>query len=469
MPTPPRLGAVVVHNAELEAAVLSALMKDTPDTDRAMQQLDETCFYQQNHLIIFRAIRQLYCQGAGLSWLAVATLLHTTMQVEQVNGLMARTAEIDELRLNAMGLMPMTRLLVEYARRRSLLLVAQTFEQLATDLTLPLEQSMTEVLRLIDQVMTGPDDHFVSLDTCIDRQLQVVEDNLSDLTRHTGLLTGLPDIDQHGGLPDDGLTVIAAKSGHGKTSMADYLALQAMKAGRRVAFYSMEMSQLKVTARLLAMESQVNSMAIQRFRLCDDDYQRVHRAAAQLKQAHAEAFSFDNHRCRSIDQIEVSARTLKKSQGLDLIIVDYLQMMRDADHAMTENANKLMADIARRLHDLAQDQHLAVIALAQVNRTTQVATMASIRDSGEIAEAADMVLVLRRPYKDHLPYNAPYANVSTQHTMQVSCEKSRDGSTYQFFAGFDEQYTRVYPLDQHQLPQSTLDSPLPDEPTLFSL
>lgn len=473
MPTPPIFSRVAVNDPNLERAVLNALLNDhSLAVDEALQLLTEKCFYQPLHLTIYHAIMHLYSQGTGLSLLSLSDHLIGTMPPDRVNELLFQLTQIDMEQLNAMGLLTMTRRLVEYSQRRTLLLVADTLYQLATDMTRPFEEGMAEVQRLIDQTMTGPADSYVTLHQRIDEELQIVEDNLSDATRHTGLLTGLPDIDQRGGLPDDGLTILVAKSGHGKTSFADYLALHAMKEGRHVAFYSMEMSQHKVTARMLAMESQVNAMAIQRFRLCDADYQRVHQAADRLKQAHANAFWFDNRRCRSIDQIVMSARALNKSQGLDMIVVDFLQMMRSAEKQNPENVNKLMADIARQLHDIALELHIAVIALSQVNRTVQVASMAAIRDSGEIAEAADMVLVLRRPYVDQQPYNAPHANIDTRHTMQVACEKSRDGERFEFFVGFDEQYTRVYAIDQQHLPQEgyTPTGPAtPSEPSLFGI
>lgn len=467
------LSSLPVNDPILERAVLNALLNDpTTAVDDAMQHLTDECFYQPMHATLFRAIRQLYSQGSGLSLLAVSDYLINTTTPDRVSEMLFQLTTIDDERLNALGLHFMTRRLVEYRKRRTLMLVARSLYQLATDMTRPFEEGMAEVQRQIDDTMIGHTDSFATLHTRIDEQLQIVEDNLSDATRHTGLLTGLPDIDQRGGLPDDGLTILVAKSGHGKTSFADYLALHAMKEGRHVAFYSMEMSQHKVTARMLAMESQVNAMAIQRFRLCDADYQRVHQAADRLKQAHANAFWFDNRRCRSIDQIVMSARALNKSQGLDMIVVDFLQMMRSAEKQNPENVNKLMADIARQLHDIALELHIAVIALSQVNRTVQVASMAAIRDSGEIAEAADMVLVLRRPYVDQQPYNAPHANIDTRHTMQVACEKSRDGERFEFFVGFDEQYTRVYPIDQLHLPQEgyTPTGPAtPSEPSLFGI
>ena len=226
-----------------------------------------------------------------------------------------------------------------------------------------------------------------------------------------------------------------------------------MKRGRHIAFYSMEMSQQKVTARIVAMESGVAANRMLRLRLTGVEEQRVAEAMERFRQWNATNFYFDNRSVHNVDNILLSARALKKMQGLDMIVIDYMQLLSDGERR-SENANKLLAHAAHRLHDVAQQLGFCVLALTQCNNaTTGMPGASSFRDSGEMFEAADVSLALYNAERAGTNYEQPYADVDPARTVQVEFIKGRDLGRLRFFMGWDQALTRLYAIDQSQLPR----------------
>lgn len=439
---------VPVYDLDLEAAMLNRLINERHAPLQVLHLLSDDCFYSKDHLTIFHAIKQLNLEGKEIDMLTVSDLLRNTVEPDKVQSFMYNTAQRIFLKQEIMELFDLVSRLQEYATRRKIGTVVSKLMTLHSDMTYPLQQGIREVQELLDKTVMGSADSFVTLSQKLDDLLQVVDDNLREESRHTGLLCGLPQLDVSGGLPSDGLVVIGAKSSHGKTTFATNVALHALKAGRRIAFYSLEMSMQKVTSRILSMECGISSNTLQRLRLTEVEHQRVINAVGRLKASVASQFYFDNRSIRDVDSLVMSVRALKKAHDVDCIVVDYLQLMDAAPGAKVENTNKLLGSIAHRLHDLAQDLHIAILLLSQINRSVVGEPfMAHLRDSGEIAEAADMVIILYNADFEHAPLPRPFDRHDAKGLLLVKVEKNRDGATTSFLAGFNATETRIYPYD----------------------
>ena len=439
---------VPVYDHDLEAAMLNRLINERQAPLQVLHLLSDDCFHNPDHLTIFHAIKQLNLEGKEIDMLTVSDLLRNTVESDKVQSCMYNTAQRIFLKQEVMELFDLVNRLQEYATRRKIGTVVSKLMTLHSDMTYPLQQGIREVQDMLNKTVMGAADSFVTLSQKLDDLLQVVDDNLSEESRHTGLLCGLPQLDVSGGLPSDGLVVIGAKSSHGKTTFATNVALHALKAGRRIAFYSLEMSMQKVTSRILSMECGISSNTLQRLRLTEVEHQRVIDAVQRLKASVASQFYFDNRSIRDVDSLVMSVRALKKAHDVDCIVVDYLQLMDAAPGTKVENTNKLLGSIAHRLHDLAQDLHITILLLSQINRSVVGEPfMAHLRDSGEIAEAADMVIILYNADFEHAPLPRPFDRHDAKGLLLVKVEKNRDGATTSFLAGFNATETRIYPYD----------------------
>lgn len=432
-----------------EASVLNRLMNEKYAALEVMHLLNEQCFYEEEHRIIYHAMLRVLDEGHELSILSVYDNLSRTLRKEKIEEIMSRTASSVFTGEEAMELDYMVLRLQEFAKRRAIGRVISKLTTLHSDSCYPLEQGIREVQKMIDGVMFGTNETYVTLHQELEAVSQIIEDNQHDETRHTGLLCGIPQIDSTGGLPADGLVVIGAKTSHGKTTFATNLAIHALKHGKHIAFYSMEMSLHKVSSRILSMECGVSSNAILRLRLSEAERQRALDGIARLQASVASQFYFDNSNVTDVAALTLSVRALKKTFGVDCIVVDYLQLMNDAPGQHSETANKKCADIARRLHNLGKELGICVLLLSQINRNVQgEPTLANLRDSGEIAEAADSVIILYNAAFEDAPFPKPFEQIDPHGKILVKLEKSRDDAVRSFLMGFNASETRMYPLTE---------------------
>lgn len=443
---PPKYAVSSVMNQELEATMLGQLLVDKHALMRVVHLLSEDCFTLPAHRTLYKAVVELDVAGLEVSSTSVVEHLRAKLTPDRAGYIVAEAASVfgqhDELPPDYMAAH-----LVEYAKRRHLASVSEKIMRLNSDMTYPLEQGIHEVQELFERIVFGQRDSFLTLSESLTHLASIIADNQDDQKRHNGLTCGLKEIDQQGGLPADGVVVIGAKASHGKTTLATNVAISALKSGKKIAFYSMEMSIEKVTGRIVAMECGVSSNALLRQRLLYHDQQRALRCIERLRESEGKQFFFDNRSVRDLDSLILSIRALKKAHGLDCVVVDYLQLMNESPGQRSENTNKLFGGIAHRLHEVAQDLHITILLLSQINRQVQgEPTMANLRDSGEIAEAADMVIIVYNADFEHTTLPRPYDNVPPAGKLLIKVEKNRDGATQSFLVGFDPVATRISPL-----------------------
>ena len=445
----PQFARQMLSNKEMEAAVLNGLMNEREGIDQAMQRLNDYCFYEPMHQVIYHAICNVYGANTPISMISVTNELMHGMDYEKAKDCMLQMAQIASQVEEKMDFLQMVLVLENIAQRRALAPVGYQLLELSYTLGTELNAGVNAIQQAIDQIMSGTKGKdFTSLTEQLEIARQHIIDNRNPETQHIGLMTGIPQFDREGGLPDNAFIVVGAKSSHGKTSFANYLALQAMKQGKRVAYYSMEMTNLELTQRLLSMECRVNVNALARLKLDPAQEVRAFHTIDMMIANNAENFSFDERGVNHLDRMLQSIRVLKRTRGLDLVVVDYIQLLGIDPVYRDENTTKLIGRAAHAFKDISRDLGVTIVCLSQINRNvTGRPTRANLRDSGEIDEASDLTIILYRPEADKVEsYSDPYQHVSVKNTMLVDVSKFRSGGQMEFFMGYQPEYTLPFVL-----------------------
>ena len=449
----PQFARQMLSNKEMEAAVLNGLMNEREGIDQAMQRLNDYCFYEPVHQVIYHAIRNVYGANTPISMISVTNELMHGMDYEKAKDCMLQVAQIATQVEEKMDFYQMVLVLENIAQRRALAPVGYQLLELSYSLSTDLCSGVNAIQQAIDQIMSGTKGkEFTSLSEQLEIARQHIIDNRNPDTRHVGLMTGIPQFDREGGLPDKAFIVIGAKSSHGKTSFANYLALQAMKQGKRVAYYSMEMTNLELTQRLLSMECRVNVNTLARKPLLPEQEVKAFHAIESLIQNNAESFCFDERGVNKLDRMLQSIRVLKRTRGLDLVVVDYIQLLGIDPIYRDENTTKLIGRASHAFKDISRDLGLTILCLSQINRNvTGRPTRANLRDSGEIDEASDLTIILYRPEADKTEaYSDPYQHVTVKNTMLVDAGKYRSGAQTEFIMGYQPEYTLPFVLTKEK-------------------
>ena len=449
----PQFARQMLSNKEMEAAVLNGLMNEREGIDQAMQRLSDYCFYEPMHQVIYHAICNVYGANTPISMISVTNELMHGMDYERAKDCMLQVAQIATQVEEKMDFYQMVLVLENIAQRRALAPVGYQLLELSYSLSTDLCSGVNAIQQAIDDIMSGTKGkEFTSLSEQLEIARQHIIDNRNPDTRHVGLMTGIPQFDREGGLPDKAFIVIGAKSSHGKTSFANYLALQAMKQGKRVAYYSMEMTNLELTQRLLSMECRVNVNTLARKPLLPEQEVKAFHAIESLIQNNAESFCFDERGVNKLDRMLQSIRVLKRTRGLDLVVVDYIQLLGIDPIYRDENTTKLIGRASHAFKDISRDLGLTILCLSQINRNvTGRPTRANLRDSGEIDEASDLTIILYRPEADKTEaYSDPYQHVTVKNTMLVDAGKYRSGAQTEFIMGYQPEYTLPFVLTKEK-------------------
>ena len=253
----------------------------------------------------------------------------------------------------------------------------------------------------------------------------------------TGLPTGFTRLDEFtAGLQGGDLIIIAGRPSMGKTSLALNIAENAALGARKsAAVFSMEMSVEQLAFRMVSSLGRVDQSHLRNGRFSDDDWPRINGAIQQMQEA---PILYRRHACHDADGSRARARRLQRERGLDLIVVDYLQLMRVAGAA--ENRATEISEISRGLKALARELNVPVIALSQLNRSVETRTdkkpvMSDLRESGAIEQDADLILFI---YRDEV-YNSdsPRKGIADIHIA-----KQRNGPIGEFPLTFLGRFTK---------------------------
>lgn len=270
-----------------------------------------------------------------------------------------------------------------------------------------------------------------------------IENNLKG-EHLTGTDTGFYQINKAtGGLQKSDLIIIAGETSQGKTSLALSFIDKAAKSGEGVAVYSMEMKKEQLTARILSMNTGVPSNQILFYQL-DREYLEI--LDKGINRLGGLPIYYDDNSTSNIDKIIASIRTMKQKFDISGAVVDYLQILNVNQKAF--NKEQAMGDATRRLKNLAKELDIWIIALSQLNRdySNPIPNLNRLRDSGQIAEAADIVMFVYRPEYYSRSYPEPFTKYSTKGTAMIDIAKGRNIGLLKFICAFDAKTTHFKDL-----------------------
>jgi replicative DNA helicase len=248
-----------------------------------------------------------------------------------------------------------------------------------------------------------------------------------------GIPTGLTKLDRHtGGFQKGDLIIIAGETSQGKTAMAVSILRNCIKNGYKAAAYSLEMTSDQLTARIISQETGIPSKKILMGKLNSFDMTCLE----NFPQNGLTGLFYDEQSTNTIDNICSSIRRLKLKYDISLAIVDFIQIVSGNER---KNEEAKLADITRKLKNVAKEQGITVIALSQLNRDKQrpFPSIARLRGSGQIEEAADIVILLYRPEVYGLKYEDPFIDQPTEGTAQIIIGKGRNVGTGTFLVRFN--------------------------------
>ena len=436
-------GRVPPHDVEAEKAVLSALLIENEAIHSVLNEIKPEDFYHPSHQQIYRAMLSLQDDNEPVDLHTLSDYLNARKHLDAVGGLVF-LSELADYAATAANVQTHARIVRDKSVKRNLIRVASriaesSFEQ-ADDAEHLLDEAESRIFEL------GQEKARTTF-TPLDVNLQVALDHVEALMEQSGELTGVPtgfsDLDADtGGLQPGELVVIAARPSMGKTALALNIARNAAVDHRKkVAVFSLEMTNRALTLRLLSSQANVNMNEFRKGYGRLDAYARLQKAANEL--AGADLW-IDDTGMITILEIKAKCRRLKSEHGLDLVMLDYIQLAHG--NTRTQRKDLEIAEISHGLKALAKELDIPVVALSQLNRGPEQRdpdkrrpNMGDLRESGAIEQDADVIAFI---YRDEV-YNPTEEN---QGLAELIVAKQRNGPTGTIKLQFSARYARFHDL-----------------------
>jgi replicative DNA helicase len=429
------------HSLDAERAVLGAVMLDNRLFDQAAEILDESDFHLPSHQQIFRMMAQLSAAARAIDAVTLREELVKENLLDSVGGTVYLASLMDGVPRLA-NLEQYARIVKEKAILRKLIrssneILLRSFSG-EEDPVVLLEEAEQSIFRISqERVRRG----FVPLSEVLQANWDHIQSLEGGREMVTGIPTGFRRLDEMtSGLQRSDLIILAGRPGMGKTSLALNIAQHAaLHAEKTVGIFSLEMSADQLSMRLLCGEAHVDSHKIRSGYPSKQDYKDLARALGRLGRA---KIFIDDTPALSILEMRSKARRLKAERGLDLLVLDYLQLMSGGRDRF-ENRQQEISTISRSLKALAKELDIPVLALSQLSRAPEQRRgdhrpqLSDLRESGSIEQDADVVLFV---YREDLYRRDP--DVEDSGTAEVIIGKQRNGPTGTIKLAFLDQYTK---------------------------
>lgn len=425
------------HNEEAERSVLGAAMLNKEVLFDILEEVKEDDFYNESHKEIFRAIWELYRKNSAVDMLTVCEELKSRQSLDMVGGrayIATLTAEV-----------PATANGREYAKIIAEKAVMRQMIRTAEDITEKGYQSKMAAREILDYAERGifqiaqrrQKNDYTKIQDVLLENLKIIDAAAQNKDKITGIPTGFHDLDEKtSGLQRSDLIIVAARPGMGKTAFALNIAQQsAVKHGTSAIIFSLEMSKEQLGQRLLAMQARVEMQKLKQGDLDRKDWDRVSLGVDELNNS---KIVIDDTPGISLMEMRNKCRRLKAEQGLDLIVVDYLQLM--TFEGRTDNRQQEIGALSRNMKLLAREMNCPVILLSQLSRAPELRQdkrpmLSDLRESGSIEQDADIVIFL---------YRDDYYNENTEKpgVCEVNIAKHRSGPTDKIELTWVARYTK---------------------------
>jgi replicative DNA helicase len=414
---------VAPHNREAEESVLGAIMLSAEAANLVMDKLEPDDFYVPAHQAIFEVIVDLYNANQPIDALTVSDALHRKGELDRVGGAGYLSDVMDSVP-TASNIEYYAGIVEEHGLRRRLIRAGGVLGDLAImteeEISVVLDQAEQTVLSVAERRVG---EGLVPMSPLLHGALETIEEMETRGAELTGLATGFRDLDKKlGGLQAANLVVVASRPSMGKSTLVSNIATNVAMAGGTVAIFSLEMSREEIVQRLLCSTGRVDSMKLRTGQLGPQLWQKVVHAASKMYQI---PVYIDDSGQLTVTDIRAKSRRLRRSHGLAMVIIDYLQLMQGT---VRENRQQEIAEISRSLKNLARELDVPIVAVSQLNRSLESREdkrprLGDLRESGAIEQDADIVMFIYRH-----EYYHPEAQ-DTKGLAEVIVAKHRSGST----------------------------------------
>lgn len=441
------------HSEAAEQSVLGSMILSEEAIVRVEEILQPEDFYHDNHRDIFKCMLNLYRDGQAVDLVTLSEELKRCGLLDKVGGVTYLT--------EVAGSVPSAANAEDYAEivrnKATLRNLARAANRILSKVYQPEESPQTIVEEAERQILEVSGRRtargFTELKEVLDQALDRIEFLYSNKGQITGTPTGFADFDaMTTGLHPSELIVIAARPSMGKTQLALNIARHAaVEKKKAVAIFSLEMPAEQLAIRLLASEASIDSQRLRTGHIrSNDEWKLIGYALAKLSEA---PIYIDDTSGLSLNEIRARSRRIQQEQKLDLILIDYLQLMSGGGRR-TENRQQEISEISRGLKGVARDLNVPVVAMSQLSRAVESRQdkrpmLSDLRESGSIEQDADVVCFI---YRDDY-YNPPDSEHPSQkpNIAEIIIAKQRNGPTGRFELLFDKGLGKFKDLDKKHL------------------
>ena len=428
-----------VHKAppssiEAEEALLGSSLLSRDASNRLMESIKPGDFYSPNNEKIFEAMKELFDSGKPIDSITVSEIVFKNKNTTSLNA--SYIARLVENVPSSANFERYIEIVLEHSNRRKLLKASGRIELLAytldKDISSVVDEAEQSIFNASDDAIG---DGLIGVSDFLNEAIEQIEEIENKGTGLSGLATHFVDLDNTlAGLQEGNLIIIAARPSMGKSSLALNIATNAAKEKKTVAFFSLEMTKEELVQRVLFSEAKVSSGDARKGQLGPEKWSRVVEAASKVNTM---PLYFDDASVITVTDIRAKSRRLKASKKLDLIVVDYIQLMQGNSR---DNRQQEIAEISRNLKGLARELKVPIIALSQLNRAAEAREdkrprLGDLRESGAIEQDADIVMMI---------YRDDYYNPATEKpgVAEINIVKNRSGSTGRVDLYFSKEYTQ---------------------------
>jgi replicative DNA helicase len=430
----PLLERVPPQSLEAEQATLGAMLLEREAIARVVDVLDPDDFYSPQHQLLYRAMIDLFKDSEPVDLVTLQTRLRDRGQLEEVGGT-PYLAALYEAASTAAAVGHYAKIVREKSVLRALIRAGGEIRNVAQaagdeDVETVVDRCEQEIFAVGERTISPS---FIAIRDLLGETYDRIDEMQESHRPGTGLLTGYDDLDGYlSGLQPSDFVIIAARPSMGKTALALNIASHVARTqDKTVAIFSLEMAKEQLALRLLCSEAAVNQQSVRQGYIDRGDMDRIAVAASELYKA---PMYLDDSPTMNVLQMRGKARRLRAERGLDMIVVDYIQLV--SGYGRFENRNQEISQVARSLKALARELRVPVVALSQLSRAVEARghprrpLLSDLRESGSIEQEADVVAFIYRPiYYGPEELRAAGYLETDRNIAEIKIAKQRNGPT----------------------------------------
>ena len=414
------------HNLDIEAKVLASLINDNDSIYTITDILKDSSFYNDKNRLIFNAAKDLYNTNKAPDISLLAAALINKVDLLYISEVANNYSGLDVL-------LDYCRLLKELEIRRDMLAGIDKLKK-AANLDLDIFDLSAEITSYLDKVGDNPKETIIDTTRLFKDTFNAIEMASNNPGVCTGISSGFNELDRlTNGFNKGELIIVAARPGMGKTTLALNFMLEAVKQNKRVLMYSIEMMAVELGLKLVSNISNIDGDRISRGKLTDEEYIGIHNKTSSIINSGLINIDADTSELFSIKSL---AKKLNHKAKLDMIIIDYMQLISGGDKEnKQQNREQQISYISRSLKALAKELDIPIICLSQLSRAVESRgnkrpMLSDLRESGAIEQDANKVIFI---------YRDGYYNKNNDSSTEIIVAKNRNGSlgttTVQFYGG----------------------------------